>query len=68
MSTTSLLGREQAVDEVAELIERLGVWLVTLTGPGGVGKIRLSSEIYGEQLDRFGEPRAARSAAAATGH
>ncbi|MCZ2828985.1 DUF4062 domain-containing protein [Modestobacter sp. VKM Ac-2986] len=53
VSTTSLVGREQAVDDVADLLARRGRRWVTLTGPGGVGKTRLSLAAAERLRDRF---------------
>jgi predicted ATPase/DNA-binding SARP family transcriptional activator len=53
VSMTSLLGREQAIDEVAGLVEQAGARLVTLTGPGGVGKTRLAMAVAQRLSDRF---------------
>ena len=53
ISTTSLIGREQAIDEVAGLLARPEVRLVTLTGPGGVGKTRLALAVGERAAGRF---------------
>ena len=53
MQATPLVGRQREVAEVAALIERDGVRLVTLTGPGGAGKTRLALQVAAEIVDRF---------------
>ena len=42
---TSFVGREREVEQICALLQRRGVRLVTLTGPGGVGKTRLALRV-----------------------
>jgi predicted ATPase/class 3 adenylate cyclase len=50
---TPFIGREKEITETLELLRRKEVNLVTLTGPGGTGKTRLSLQVAGELLDEF---------------
>jgi predicted ATPase len=50
---TSFVGRSGELDEVADLLA--GCRLVTLTGPGGVGKTRLASAAARRVADRFAD-------------
>jgi predicted ATPase/class 3 adenylate cyclase len=50
-ATTSLIGRESEVDEIAAAVKAHR--LVTLTGVGGVGKTRLALEVAARLADEF---------------
>src|SRR5919107_2062652 len=50
---TPLVGRERELKEVCDLLPGQGVRLLTLTGPGGIGKTRLGLQVAAELLDEF---------------
>ena len=53
MPATPLVGRDDDAAAVGDLVRAEGVRLVTLTGPGGVGKSRLAMEVAQRLGPRF---------------
>ena len=52
---TPFIGRERELERARSLLWRADVRLVTLTGPPGIGKTRLSMEVAASLLDDFGD-------------
>ena len=50
---TVFIGREREVASVKELLLRDGVRVITLTGPGGIGKTRLALKAASEVTEHF---------------
>lgn len=52
---TSLIGREESVAEAVTHLRRDDVRLLTITGPGGIGKTRLASAVAAAAADQFAD-------------
>jgi predicted ATPase/class 3 adenylate cyclase len=55
LQPTPLVGRKKEVEEVEELLCSEEVRLLTLTGPGGIGKTRLALQVGADLLEEFSD-------------
>jgi predicted ATPase/DNA-binding CsgD family transcriptional regulator len=53
--TTPFIGRRQTIEAIKARIHSNGVRLLTLTGPGGIGKSRLALRVAGELIEDFAD-------------
>jgi predicted ATPase len=50
---THLFGREEEIAHIVDFMDDEGVRLLTLTGPGGIGKTRLAIEVVNRLAPDF---------------
>ena len=55
---SAFVGRAAELKKIGERLEDESVRLLTLTGPGGIGKTRLALRAAADQVDRFEDGRA----------
>src|SRR5262245_32628842 len=53
LPSAPLIGREQAAVTIQHLLLQEAISLLTLIGPGGIGKTRLALEVAAQLLDHF---------------
>lgn len=53
IQTTPFLGREEELKEITRLLADPKCRLITLIGPGGIGKTRLALQCAAERIERF---------------
>lgn len=53
IESTPFIGREREVEALRHLLVRPEVRLLTLTGPGGIGKTRLALQVAAEVSDKY---------------
>jgi predicted ATPase/DNA-binding SARP family transcriptional activator len=53
--TTPLIGRKAELAQLADLLQQPTYRLLTLSGPGGIGKTRLALQVAAELLDDFAD-------------
>lgn len=54
-SATAFIGREQELTQITNLLSDPGCWLLTLLGPGGIGKTRLAVEVARNSTTNFSD-------------